>query len=275
MPTLAYDVHGAEAAQAPIAVIMHGILASRRNLGSLVRRLAQAHPDWRIVNVDLRHHGDSQGFAPPDTVHSCAADLAQLAQTVGAPRVVIGHSFGGKVALVYGRDFASPQLREVWSLDSSLGLQEDGEDNDVRQVIAHALRLPMPAADHEVVKQHFLSGGFSPMLSGWMTTNVRRLPAPQEGFTWRFNVSAVQTLLGDYFQEDLWPWFEHLPAGLRVNVLQAQRSDRWPAEIVARLDAIGGDLHRVLLPNAGHWVHVDNPDGLFAELSASLTRAGA
>ena len=98
--------------------ILHGILGSALNWWGFCRRLSRVRPGLRLVLADLRCHGRSPPFAPPHTVDACARDLLELAGETGPPDAVVGHSFGGKVALAYLRH-AAP--REVWSLDSTPG----------------------------------------------------------------------------------------------------------------------------------------------------------
>lgn len=276
---LAHDLLGSAAAGAPVAFLMHGILGSRRNWGTFARRLSEAFPRWRLVNLDLRNHGDTEGALPPHTVAACAADLAALAAKVGQPRLVIGHSFGGKVALAFARDHGGPALHHVWALDSALDTEAVGQANEVAAVVARARALPLPAESREAVVAHFTEAGFSLTLARWMTTNVRRVAAPGAGsggsglaggFEWRFDLDAIEAMLHDYWREDLWPWLEALPAGVQVNVLRAGRSDRWTAEVVARLAALAPQVRSPELAEAGHWVHVDDPDGLFALLAESF-----
>ncbi len=233
------------------ALILHGILGSSGNWRSFARRMAKAHGGWRFVLVDLRHHGDSGGAPPPDTVAACAADLVSL----GPAEVVVGHSFGGKVALCYARDHGSG-LRTVWSLDSPPGPSHGGA-REVEQVIAAVRSLSMPVADRELVVDHFRQLGFSGALSGWMTTNVRRTDA---GFEWRFDIDRIETLLADYRDLDLWGYVEASP--IEIRILRAGRSDRWSAQDAARATDV--------LPNAGHWVHVEDPEGLAALLTQTF-----
>ena len=249
-----------------VCFVLHGILGSSRNWSSFSRRLAVAHPTWRFILVDHRNHGDSRGAVPPHSVRACAHDLSVLAQKTGPPQVIIGHSFGGKVALAYAREYGAG-LRHVWSLDATPGARDrlDSTSNEVERVIVAARKLPTPAPDRRAVAAHFLSLGFSKMLAGWMTTNVRRGP---DGLVWRFDLDGVEAMLSSYWRDDLWPFIESAPAGLSVHLLRAERSDRWTPTMVARLEAAGVDAP--VLKDAGHWVHVDNPDALFALLTSSF-----
>ena len=210
------------------AFVLHGVLGSGSNWRGFGRRLARAHPDWRFVLVDLRHHGDSHGAPPPDTVAACAADLATLAAELGAPESILGHSFGGKVALAYARDHGAA-LRTVWSLDSPPGPSHEGA-REVEEVIDAIRALEVPVSHRDEAVAHFTALGFSAALAGWMTTNLRRTEA---GFVWRFATGPIATLLDDYRRLDLWPFV--LEASQEVRILRAGKSDRWSSADAARV----------------------------------------
>ncbi|KAG5562470.1 hypothetical protein RHGRI_005262 [Rhododendron griersonianum] len=105
----------------PTAVLLHGILGCRKNWGTFARRLAHEFPTWQIVItqfllVDLRCHGDSAAIKKrgPHTVASTALDILKLLGKLKlTPRVLVGHSFGGKVALSMVDQVAKPLARPV------------------------------------------------------------------------------------------------------------------------------------------------------------------
>ena len=240
-----------------VVMVCHGILGSRRNWRSFCRSLVAALPGWRAVLVDLRGHGDSSALGPPYTVARCGADLADLAQQLGVtPEVVVGHSFGGKVVLSYTASLPAG-LQQTWVLDATPGpLTGDANTNEVAQVIA-ALKQ-VPPMQHRTELVDFLTGrGFSMGLARWMTTNLHRTDA---GMVWRFDLTAIEALITDYFALDLWDVLETPVADLEIHVVRALRSARWSDEILARFDdlSLGSDvtLHDLA---SGHWVHVDAP----------------
>ena len=99
--------------------VLHGIYGAGRNWAAVARALVAERGEWAAVLVDLREHGESRGFEPPHTLEATAGDLEALApESVGpGPRAVLGHSFGGKIALLRGRD--DPGVRQVWVVDST------------------------------------------------------------------------------------------------------------------------------------------------------------
>lgn len=274
-PSLAHIVITAPQAEPKhTAFILHGILGSARNWLSFARRFVEQVPDWRLVLVDLRNHGDSHGHAPPHTLSACATDLAALAETLGGPpQAVIGHSFGGKVALAYARDHGA-DLRQCWVLDAVPGATAPeaitGDTHEVVAVVDTLRSLALPIESRAALQAVLLARGFSAGFAGWMTTNVR--PLSTGGLTWRFALDAVDPMLESYFTTDFWPFLNALPEGLAVHVVRAARSDRWRSADLARFaDAQRtGDVRLHVLEDAGHWLHVDNPAGLMALLARGL-----
>ena len=94
-PHAGSDAH----AQAPVAVLVHGITASLRTWWRVGPALAES--GWRVIGVDLRGHGDSQPMDGPQTREDLAADLAETIEALDiAPvDVIIGHSLGAAVVL--------------------------------------------------------------------------------------------------------------------------------------------------------------------------------
>lgn len=77
-------------------LVVHGLYGSARNWGVICKRLSDSRP---IIAVDQRNHGDSTWFAT-HSYHDMAQDLAHVIQAHGAPVDVLGHSMGGKAAMV-------------------------------------------------------------------------------------------------------------------------------------------------------------------------------
>ena len=87
--------HGTPGSGRPL-VIAHGLFGSARNWGVVAKRLSDSRP---VIAVDMRNHGDS----PHDADHSypaLAADLAEVIEDLGGAADVLGHSMGGKAAMV-------------------------------------------------------------------------------------------------------------------------------------------------------------------------------
>ena len=251
------------ATSAPTAILLHGILGSARNWRAFARRLVRELPAWRLVLVDLRNHGDSRGAPGPHTLDACVADVDRLGI---APRAIIGHSYGGKVAAAWAA--AHPAgLEAAFVLDTPPSDRVAASMSEVGQLVTTLGSLRMPVADRAVVTVALTRAGLGPGVVGWMTTNLRREEA---GWTWRFDLEGVRAMLADYFTRPLFPMLEATRAA--VHVVRGGRSARWDEADVQRLRALHGvRLHT--LPRAGHWLHVDDPSGLLDVLVAGLGAA--
>ncbi len=87
--------HGTASAE-PDLLIVHGLFGSGRNWGAIAKRLSATR---RILCVDQRNHGLSPWF-DSHSYEDMAADLAEVIQAQGKPMDVLGHSMGGKAAML-------------------------------------------------------------------------------------------------------------------------------------------------------------------------------
>ena len=77
-------------------ILMHGMFGSLSNLGSLARELV---PNYRVISVDLRNHGNSPHEDAMDLA-LMAADIVELMDDLDLAKAhLIGHSLGGKLAV--------------------------------------------------------------------------------------------------------------------------------------------------------------------------------
>ncbi|KAJ7515236.1 hypothetical protein O6H91_22G007000 [Diphasiastrum complanatum] len=276
--------------ETPTAVFIHGILGGRRNWASFCKRLAQEFPTWQFLLVDLRCHGDSAAISKsgPNTVVSAARDVLQLlARLKLTPRVLVGHSFGGKVVLSMVGQAAKPLARpvQVWVLDSTPGQVRsggDGEDHPAK-IISFLRTMPAEVPSRRFVIDALLKERFSLSVAQWMTTNLRPIQNPHGGSSlghaWLFDLNGIADLYRSYEVTNLWSLVDNVPQGIHIKFLRAERSlHRWAHEDVERIrsaeqaassEAAGVQLH--VLEAAGHWVHADNPEGLIKILTSSFS----
>ncbi len=271
-PVLAHTLVTADGTTPQRAMLfLHGVFGSGTNWRSFARRFVAARPDWCAVLVDLRMHGASQGFAGPHTVAAAAADLDALAAALALPvRGVVGHSFGGKVALAYIARHAAT-LDEAWILDSMPGARPDGRGSETTlSVLAMLATLGDRFETREAFIDPLVRGGITRSVAGWLAMNLRAVPSG--GYALRIDRAAIRALLDDYFAQDFWPAIEHVPQSLAVHVVIGGRSQVFSPSDRARVEAIvamrASHVFLHVLPEAGHWVHVDDPDGLLALMTS-------
>jgi hypothetical protein len=113
---------------------------------------------------------------------------------------------------------------------------------------------------------------------------------PTPGLVWGFDAAGAAALLASYTSTDCWATAASPPPCVAVHVVRAAHSDRWSRAEGDRLAAAGGGgggggggdgapasragrLTAHLLPDAGHWLHVDNFDGLLAMMAGPCSAA--
>ena len=248
----------AETGSARWLYVLHGIYGTGRNWASFARRLAAARPEWGAVLVDLRLHGHSLGFEPPHTLAACVHDLLGLSTALGRPAdAVLGHSFGGKLALMMAAAVAPSQ---VWIIDASPGRRSPG--GGAARLLQTVRAHPGPFAARGDAVSAVEADGFAAHVARWLATNL----VLRDGeYRWRFDADEVEKLLADYFRRDLWDVIEAPVPSSEIHVVRASQSDVLSAGDMERLRAArhSGRVHRHEL-HGGHWLHVDNPDGLLA-----------
>ncbi|MFD0978942.1 alpha/beta fold hydrolase [Tropicimonas aquimaris] len=77
-------------------LIVHGLFGSARNWGVVAKRLSVDRP---VLTVDMRNHGDSFR-AEANGYRDMADDLAQVIEKNGGMVDIVGHSMGGKSAMM-------------------------------------------------------------------------------------------------------------------------------------------------------------------------------
>ncbi|MFB7724571.1 alpha/beta fold hydrolase [Nocardia sp. NPDC056100] len=98
--TLACDVVG----EGPLVVLSHGMGTVRQDFRHLVGVVAGA--GYRVVNVDMRGHGESSVDWPSVTGEAAisradvAGDLLGVIRHFGGPAVIVGHSLSGGSATI-------------------------------------------------------------------------------------------------------------------------------------------------------------------------------
>jgi pimeloyl-ACP methyl ester carboxylesterase len=253
-------------------LFLHGIFGSGGNWRTFARRFVSARPEWAAILVDLRMHGASQGFAPPHLVESTAADLDALDAVLPYPvRGVVGHSFGGKVALAY-IDRHGRNLSEAWILDSMPGARVNarGSESTMRalEVMASLPNETFPS--REAFVQKLVDEGIARSVAQWLAMNLR---AEERGaYRLRLDLAANRSQIENYFALDEWHVIERSPDNLVMHVVIGGQSGVFDAEDRKRIQRLADEqpkhIYVHVLEKAGHWVHVDDPDGLFAVMTA-------
>jgi pimeloyl-ACP methyl ester carboxylesterase len=106
-------------------ILLHGGGQTRASWGGAVQEGARR--GYRMINLDLRGHGDSGWAADGDySLDALVADLSAVVTTLDAPPFLVGASMGGIAVLAYAGEGGAP--RGVVLVDIAPRLEQKGAD---------------------------------------------------------------------------------------------------------------------------------------------------
>lgn len=245
-------LHGAPSDHPPV-VIAHGLYGSARNWGVIAKRLSDR---GQVIAVDMRNHGQS----PRSDNHSyedMADDLAEVIAAHGGQADVVGHSMGGKAAMM----LALRHPRAVHRLVVA----------DIAPVAYMHSQLPfihaMRAVDLAQVERRsdaeaqLAEHGVERALQSFFTQSL-----DVKTKTWLLNLDALERnmphIMGFPETEAAWAGPALFLSGAASDYVQSAHREtikaRFPAARFAKL------------PGAGHWLHADDPRGFEAAVRVFL-----
>jgi pimeloyl-ACP methyl ester carboxylesterase len=158
------------------------------------------------------------------------------------------------------------------TLDSAPGPRHDARGSETTAgVIALLDALPGPwNLREDFIRDVERSGipGVTNGLAQWLAMNLARVDG---GLRFRLSMPRIHSLLESYLAADLWPVLEALRS--RFDLVIGARSLVYGPEDRARAEALEASSKgrvSVDLLDAGHWVHVDDPEGLARVLARRL-----
>ncbi|RLN46689.1 hypothetical protein BBJ29_001415 [Phytophthora kernoviae] len=266
------------------ALVMHGILGNKLNWRTFSQKLTKANPNWRFICLDLRGHGDSPSFSEPHNLEACANDVFKLAAHLKVePTAVLGHSFGGKVALTYLQQCMKQSRAlpsQVWILDSLPGTGETDYasrdlTNSIETILPVVKQIPLPIQSKAQLIKDLQAKGVALGEAQWLTTNLRLTSKSPELYEWKMDVDVIEQLFRSFLATDLWPVVEDPPASegkdVEIHFVHADRNNMWTPDLLDRLDAqVENQVYHHLLQKSGHWVHIDNPVGLMQIIQSNM-----
>jgi pimeloyl-ACP methyl ester carboxylesterase len=263
----------------PAVLLAHGAYDHGRMWDGIAPRLAAM--GHRVVAPDLRGHGDSGRLGSGAMWATSALDLAMLARRLGPPIGVVGHSFGGGQAM-YAAGVWPELFRWVVNLDGLGPPAEAFTENDLvemahRSVESATRVLGQPPRRYASIEQ---------MVERRQGVNVR-LPAEWtrhlvvhgsrpdgDGWVWKADPLFGVGFPGDFDLDHLHA--EHELVTAPVLVLTGAEHDTWSdlsaAELDERLSHLRAGRHQVIA-DAGHYVHVEQPDAVVAAIAAFVDDA--
>lgn len=228
-------------------VILHGLLGSSRNWGGISTKLASGR---RVMALDLPNHGASPWSEVMDYPFM-ARELAHfIEEQVGGPAAVVGHSMGGKAAMMLA--LTRPDLVErLVVVDIAPVSYTHTFAPYIKAMRAAPLATAQRRGDIEAAMAEVIA---DPRVRAFLMQN---LEGGSGGYRWRANLATLGAAMDDILAFPRFGDDAHYDG--RTLFLHGAESDYvLPAH---------EDLIMALFPNArfqtvegaGHWVHADQP----------------
>lgn len=249
-------LHTVEAGEGTPVVLLHGLFGTARNLGVVQRALA---PRYRVLALDLRNHGASPHAAEMDYPAMAADVLETLDQRAALPAVLIGHSMGGKTAMMA----ALLQPDQVTRL-AVADIAPVPYVHHNAEIAAAMLALPLPPGLTRAAADAALAAAVPD--AGMRAFLLQNL-VPGAHPAWRIGLREIAAAMPAIEGWDA-------PQGAVYHgptlFVSGAASDYVLPEHRPAIRALFPAARFVTLKNAGHWLHADNPEGFIAVLEAWL-----
>mgnify|MGYP000420874086 CR=1 FL=1 len=227
-------------------VILHGLFGSSDNWRALAKQLATRA---QIITVDLRNHGRSP-HSSEQTYELMADDLATLARDLNLSTIdLIGHSVGGKVAMVFSQRYPE-LLRKLVVVDIAPRAYDD-EHSAIFKALLN-LDLSLYSTRNELDKELSLSLP-NKAVRQFLLMN---LSVDNDELSWRINLPVLY----DVYPKLLNKVCEGQQHSAPSCFIRGGRSNYIQEQDIAEIELSFPNSIIVTIPQAGHWVHADAPE---------------
>ena len=241
-------------------VFLHGLFGQGRNFTQVAKSL---QPAFRSLLVDLPDHGRSQwteSFSYADIADRVAEHLAD-GFAAGGPVHVVGHSMGGKVAMVLA--LRHPELVDRLVVVDIAPAPSDGA-GEFEHLLGSLANLELGGLLRRSDADEQLSEAIpNERVRGFLLQNLR---SGSSGFDWQANLDLLRTdldAIGGFPAID--EQFDH-----PVLWMAGERSDYVTDDTEPEMERLFPRTVKVTIKGAGHWVHSEKPDAFVSALRTFL-----
>lgn len=257
--TIAIELAATEYGAGPPVVILHGLFGSGRNWRSIAQRLAMHH---RVVAFDLRNHGASpwaEGMSYGIMVEDLRASLRARGIEHAA---LLGHSMGGKVAMLTALLHPAEvdrlvvvDIAPVRNPPDLLGYVQALRAVEPRGVTRRgAVDERLAEAIPDAAERAFL---------------LQNLVIDDGKARWRLNLAEIERQFSCILD------FPDLPAGNAYRgptlFIAGARSGYIRAEQEPAIRRLFPQARIIRIAGAGHWVHAEQPEAFLKAVGPFLS----
>jgi pimeloyl-ACP methyl ester carboxylesterase len=260
-PTESPRLHTTEIGdQGDRVVFLHGLFGQGRNFTQIAKALV---PRFRSSLVDLPNHGRSDWLETTDYVDIADVVASWLREHHGAdvPVHLVGHSMGGKVAMVLA--LRHPDLVDRLVVVDISPAVSDGA-GEFEHLLDSLADLDLEELDRRGDADDLLAPAIEdPRVRGFLLQNLR---SAEGGFRWQANLDLLRRELASI------GGFPEVDATFDGPVLwvAGEHSDYIRPEHGEAMRRLFPRTRAVTLKGAGHWVHSEQPDAFVSTLRVFL-----
>lgn len=235
----------------PKLLIAHGLFGSARNWGAIAKRLSDSR---EVISVDMRNHGESP-WADTHSYSDLAADLAEVVRSEGGALDILGHSMGGKAAMMLA--LTEPTLVGRLLVADIAPVAYAHSQN---HLISAMRALDLTKLDSRGAADIALAGTVpdAPVRAFLLQSLDLRSNPPR----WRLNLDVLEREMSKITG---WPEVAGQFAG-PVLFLSGGRSDYVLPEHRTLIKPRFPNAKFAKLPDVGHWLHAEAPRPFEASL---------
>lgn len=248
----------------PAVLLLHGLAGHAGEWEETASWLTSRH---RVLALEARGHGRSE--RRPDDVSRAAnvGDAAYAIEQLGTgPVALVGQSLGGLTALLVAAE--RPQLVRALVVAEASPLAPDDPARFAADVGASLASWPAPFASHEAAVAYFAGKGWSPPAAAAWADGLEQ----NDGLRPRFDADVMERTLREAVARELWAEWERIRC---PTLVVRGAAGTLPPEVAREMAERLPSARVVELADAGHDLHLDQPDAWREALAGFLTEAVA
>jgi pimeloyl-ACP methyl ester carboxylesterase len=243
----------------PVLIILHGLYGMSDNWIAFARQLADS---YTVYLVDQRNHGRSP-HNDEQSYLAMSSDLNEFISSENLDKVIVlGHSMGGKTAMLYTVRF--PEKVSSLIVVDIAPVNYSSVDSYNPQVITHLnIVNAMLSVDFAKMSNRIdINNELEKIIKDdtirqFIMKNIHR---KQDGkFEWKLNVNAIGKALPEMMNYPGKYLEVQLQQKIPVLFIRGGLSGYIMPEYFTTIKAIFPTAQIETIPNAGHWVHADQP----------------
>lgn len=239
-------------------VFLHGLMGYGANWRRIVKDFEK---DFHVLYYDQRGHGRSisptTGYAPEDF----SQDLLQILDELGWQEIyLVGHSMGGRVAATFTH--LNPQ-RVCRLVIEDIG--PDANPEAIRRIEELVDDVPAPFSSKKEAKEYFMNDfvrQFSErpkvrVLGQFLYSNITENESGE--FDWKFDKEAMRQCVVEGRKRERFKEFSEISA--KTLLIRGENSEELSQEVYEKvLEENQAYFSGVVVPDAGHWIHYEQPE---------------